>query len=229
MERMRYEADGKVARIVFDDGKANAMSVPFFEELGALLDRAESAGAGALVLAGRPGMFSGGLDLKLLPTLSREGLRELSATFARTMLRVFTLPIPTVAAVTGHAIAGGAVLAYACDRRYAVDGRFRLQLNEVAIGIPMPSWMASIASTAIPPGQHVAALLHARAFTPAEALALGILDGLLPEGGDVVRHATEQTADVTALPRDAYATSKRRLRAAEVERVLALLDGELAG
>lgn len=229
MDRMRYEIDGKIARIVFDDGKANAMSVPFFEELGALLDRAESEGAGALVLAGRQGMFSGGLDLKLLPTLSRDGLRELSAAFARTMLRVYTLPIPTVAAVTGHAIAGGAVLAFACDRRYAVDGRFRLQLNEVAIGIPMPSWMAAIASSAIPPGQHVAALLHARAYAPAEALALGIVDGLVPEGGDVVRHATEHTADVAALPRDAYATSKRRLRAAEVERVLALLESELAG
>lgn len=229
MDRMTYETDGKIARIVIDDGKANAMSVPFFAELGALLDRAESDGAGALVIAGRTGMFSGGLDLKLLPTLSRDGLRELSATFARTMLRVYTLPIPTVAAITGHAIAGGAVLALACDRRYAIDGRFRLQLNEVAIGIPMPSWMAAIASSAIPPGQHVAALLHARAFAPPESLALGIVNGLVPEGGDVVRHAVESAADVAALPRDAYATSKRRLRAAEVERVLALLDGELAG
>jgi enoyl-CoA hydratase len=229
VQRMRYEVDGKVARIVLDDGKANAMSVPFFAELAALLDRAESEGAGALVLAGRAGMFSGGLDLKLLPTLDREGLRELSATFARTMLRVFTLPVPTVAAITGHAIAGGAVLAYACDRRYGVDGRFRLQLNEVAIGIPMPSWMAAIAAAALPATAHVDALLHARAFAPADAHRLGILHGLVPEGGDVVRHATEQSADLVALPRDAYATTKRRLRAADVARVEALLEGELAG
>ena len=229
MERMQYEVDGKVAQIRFDDGKANAMSVPFFAELGGLLDRAESERVGALVFAGRPGMFSGGLDLNLLPTLSREGLRELSATLARTMLRVFTFPIPTIAAMTGHAIAGGAVLVYACDRRYAIDGRFRLQLNEVAIGIPMPSWMAAIASAAIPPHLHVAALLHARAYSPAEAAEHGILTGLIPEGGDVVRHATDQAADLLALPRDAYAASKRRLRAAEVERVLSLLDGELAG
>jgi len=227
MERMQYQVDGKIACIRIDDGKANAMSVPFFAELGALLDRAQSDGVGALVLAGRSGMFSGGLDLKLLPTLSREGLRELSATFATTMLRVFTLPIPTVAAVTGHAIAGGAVLAYACDRRYAVDGRFRLQLNEVAIGIPMPSWMAAIASTALPSRLHVEALLHARAYAPSEAAAHGIVNGLVAEGGDVVHHAIEHAADLVALPRDAYATSKRRLRAAEVARVTALLEGEL--
>jgi len=229
MERMRYEIDGKVARISFDDGKANAMSVPFFDELGALLDRAQSDGAGALVFAGRPGMFSGGLDLKLLPTLSSAELRELSARFARTMLRVFTLPIPTVAAITGHAIAGGAVLVYACDRRYAIDGRFRLQLNEVAIGIPMPSWMAAIAATAIPSTAHVEALLHAHAYSPGEALRRGILNGLVPEGGDVVRHAIDESSDLLALPRDAYATTKRRLRAAEVARVEALLEGELAG
>ena len=229
MERMRYEIDGKIARISLDDGKANAMSVPFFTELGALLDRAEADGAGAVLIAGRAGMFSGGLDLKLLPTLSSAGLRELSATFARTMLRVFSLPIPTVAALTGHAIAGGAVLAYACDRRYGLDGRFRLQLNEVAIGIPMPSWMAAIAATAIPSTAHVEALLHARAYAPGEALQRGILTGLVPEGGDVVQHATLQSADLLALPRDAYATTKQRLRAAEVERVTALLEGELAG
>ncbi|MBM4245437.1 MAG: enoyl-CoA hydratase/isomerase family protein [Deltaproteobacteria bacterium] len=111
MDRMRYESDGRIARVVIDDGKANAMSVPFLEELTHLLDRAEGDGSSALVIAGRAGMFSGGLDLKLLPMLSREGLRELSETFARTMLRVFTFPLPTVAAITGHAIAGGAVLA----------------------------------------------------------------------------------------------------------------------
>jgi enoyl-CoA hydratase len=229
MERMRYERDGNVARISFDDGKANAMSVPFFTELGALLDRAESDGSALLVFAGRTGMFSGGLDLKLLPTLTSAGLRELSASFARCMLRVFTLPLPTVAAVTGHAIAGGAVLAYACDRRYGVDGRFRLQLNEVAIGIPMPSWMAAIAASAIPSTAHVEALLHAHAYAPGEALQRGILNGLVPEGGDAVGHAIAQCADLLALPRDAYATTKRRLRAADVARVEALLEGELAG
>lgn len=229
MDRMRYESDGRIARIVIDDGKANAMSVPFFAELTQLLDRAEGDGSCALVIAGRAGMFSGGLDLKLLPTLSREGLRELSETFARTMLRVFTFPLPTVAALTGHAIAGGAVLAYACDRRYAADGRFRLQLNEVAIGIPMPSWMAAVGGSAIPSHLHVAALLHARAYAPAEAFANGMVNGLVAEGGDVVAHAMEQCADLAAFPRDAYATTKRRLRAADIARVTALLPDELAG
>ena len=229
MERMRYESDGRITRILLDDGKANAMSVPFFQELTHLLDRAEGDGSSAVVIAGRAGMFSGGLDLKLLPTLSRDGLRELSETFARTMLRVFTYPLPTVAALTGHAIAGGAVLAYACDRRYALDGRFRLQLNEVAIGIPMPTWMAAVAGSVIPPHLHVEALLHAHAYAPPEAFANGMVNGLAAEGEDVLALAIEGCAHLAAFPRDAYATTKRRLRAADVARVTALLPDELAG
>lgn len=229
MDRIRYDLEGGIARISLDDGKANAMSVPFFEELGAVLDRAEADGAGAVLFCGRPGMFSGGLDLKLLPSLTREGLHDLSRAFARTMLRVFTLPIPTVAACTGHAIAGGAILAFACDRRYAVEGPFRIQMNEVAIGIPLPSWMLLVAGSAIPPRWHVDALLHARTYSPREAHERGFLTGLVPEGGDVVAHATAAATDLLALHREAYATSKRRLRGADTERVLELLEHELPG
>jgi enoyl-CoA hydratase/carnithine racemase len=89
--------------------------------------------------------------------------------------------------------------------------------------------MAAIAATAIPTSAHVEAMLHAHAYSPAEALQRGILNGLVPEGGDVVRHATLESADLLTLPRDAYATTKRRLRAAEIARVEALLEGELAG
>src|SRR5882724_5165267 len=107
-DRISYAVDGNVARITLDDGKVNAMSLPFFEALGAALDRAERERPGAVIITGRPGVFSAGLDLKLLPTLGAAELRTTLITFARTMLRVFLFPIPTVAAVGGHAIAGGA-------------------------------------------------------------------------------------------------------------------------
>ncbi|MEW6272199.1 MAG: enoyl-CoA hydratase-related protein [Thermodesulfobacteriota bacterium] len=226
---MRYEIDDRVARITLDDGKANAMSVPFFDELERLLDRADADGAGALVIAGRPGMLSGGLDLKLLPTLSRDALNELTRRFARTMLRVFTLPMPTVAACTGHAIAGGAILSFACDVRLALDGPFRIQMNEVAIGIPVPSWMLLIAGAAVPSRCRAEVLLHARVYGPREASEHGIVSELVADGGDPVGRATERAAALAALSRDAYATTKRRMRAADAERALALLEGELPG
>ena len=148
-----YEAGERIARIALDDGKVNAMSLGFFEALGAALDRAERERPGAVIITGRPGVFSAGLDLKLLPTLGAAELRTTLITFARTMLRVFLFPIPTVAAVGGHAIAGGALLMFACDLRVAADTAARLRLNEVAIGLALPSWAILIARSAIPPAR----------------------------------------------------------------------------
>jgi enoyl-CoA hydratase len=225
--RIAYQIAQGVAHITLDDGKANAMSVPWFAELGAALDRAQADGAGALVLRGRPRFFSGGLDLKLLPGLSPAELRELSETFARTMLRVHVFPIPTVACVTGHAIAGGAVLAFACDVRFATDGAFRIQMNEVAIGIPLPAWMAWIAESAVPATARSEVLLHARAFTPADALARGMLHGLGATEAETDRLASQRAAELRALDRAAYAESKRRLREAGAARALERLHEEL--
>jgi len=158
MEKVTYGIEDGIAQITMDDGKANAMNWGFFEEMGKSMDQAESDGAKALVIKGRPGFFSGGLDLKLLPTLSASELGDFLITFARTMLRVFSFPVPTIAAITGHAIAGGAMLAFACDRRFTLD-----------IGLPLPSWMFLIARSAIPSRWRNEALLHARAYNPNEA------------------------------------------------------------
>jgi len=225
--RIAYETLGGIARITLDDGKANAMSVPWFSELGAALDRAEADAAGALLVRGRPRFFSAGLDLKLLPSLPPAGLRELSESFARTLLRLHAFPIPTVACVTGHAIAGGAVLAFACDARFATDGPYRIQMNEVAIGIPLPSWMLCIGESAIPATARNEALLHARAYTPAEALARGIVDGVGATSEEAERLASERARSLLSLNRAAYTESKRRLREAGGRRALERLREEL--
>lgn len=223
---IRYEKTGVLARITLDDGKANAMSVPWFEALGAALDRAEADGAGALVVAGREGFLSGGLDLKVLGGLTPDGVTELARAFARTMLRVFTLPIPAVAAVTGHAIAGGAVLAMACDTRFATAGAYKIQLNEVAIGLPMPTWMAQIAASAVPSQRWTEAMLHARAYPPEEAHAAGIVGGVGASAAEALERAVAAARALPLLDRAAYAESKKRLRAPALERSLAALDAE---
>jgi enoyl-CoA hydratase len=211
-----YASSDNVASISMDDGKANVMSVPMFVLFNEALDRAERENVRLLVIRGRPGMFSGGLDMRLLPTLSPAEIGTLAREFARTMLRVFTFPCPTAAAVTGHAIAGGAILAAACDRRFAADGPYRFQINEVAIGIPVPSWMLLIARTAVPPHHHVEAILHARPFDPRAALARGIVEAVVNAGEDVGDAAVKACADLAALSPPAYAETKRRMRAPEV-------------
>jgi enoyl-CoA hydratase/carnithine racemase len=156
-------------------------------------------------------------------------MRELSESFARTFLRLHALPIPTLACVTGHAIAGGAVLAFACDARFATEGPFRIQMNEVAIGIPLPRWMIFIGESAIPATSRNEFLLHARAYSPAEALARGVVDGVGATPEETERLASERAKSLLALNRGAYAESKRRLREAGTERALAHLREELGG
>ena len=170
MEKVTYILEDGIAQITMDDGKANSMNWIFFEEMGKSMDQAENDGAKVLVITGRPGFFSGGLDLKLLPTLSASEMGDFATTFARTMLRVFSFPVPTIAASTGHAVAGGAMLTFACDRRFAIDGPYRIQMNETSIGITLPSWMFLIARSAIPSQWRNEALLHARVYNPKEAL-----------------------------------------------------------
>jgi enoyl-CoA hydratase len=225
--RIGYELKDGIARITLDDGKANAMSTAWFRELSAGLDRAQTDQAGALLLRGRPRFFSGGLDLKLLPTLSPAEMREMTECFANTFLRVHTLPIPTVACVTGHAIAGGAVLAFACDARYATEGPYRIQMNEVAIGIPLPRWMLFVAESAIPATARNEFLLHARAYTPAEALARGVVDGVGATPEACERLASQRIQALLQLNRAAYAESKRRLREEGAARALESLRQEL--
>jgi len=229
MEKITYSLKDGIAQITMDDGKANSMNWIFFEEMGESMDQAENDGAKLLVIKGRPGFFSGGLDLKLLPTLSASEMGDFATTFARTMLRVFSFPVPTIAVSTGHAVAGGAMLTFACDRRFAIDGPYRIQMNETSIGIALPSWMFLIARSAIPSRWRNEALLHARAYNPNEAMERGILDAVAKDADSLAAQVKAATAELLSLNLPAYAASKKNLRQAEIEHVLDLLKKDLSG
>jgi enoyl-CoA hydratase len=228
MSTIGYQLEERVAVLTLDDGKVNAMSLAFFEALNAALDRAEREVPGALVFNGRPGVFSAGLDLKLLPTLPAEAMAKTLVAFGRVMLRVFTFPIPTVAAVSGHAIAGGAILAFACDRRAVADGAFRLQLNETAIGLTLPTWAITISESVVPVRWRTEALLHARPYAPSEALERGLVD-VVTRPERLLDEARALAAPLTALDQKAYAATKLRQRAMVVRWASELLEHEMSG
>jgi enoyl-CoA hydratase len=228
MEKTTYSIKDGIAQITMDDGKANAMNWEFFEEMGKSMDQAENDGAKALVITGRPGFFSGGLDLKLLPTLSPAEFGDFATRFAQTMLRVFSFPIPTIAAITGHAIAGGAMLSFACDRRFALDGSYRIQMNETLIGIDLPAWMFLIAGSAIPSRWRNEALLHSRAYNPNEALERGILDAVTQDADSLAAQVKDATTEMLNLNLSAYAGSKKNWRQEQIEHAMDLLKKGLS-
>jgi len=225
---MEYTPRGPLAVIQFDDGKVNAMDPAFFDELNAALDRAEREKPGALVLAGREGFFSPGLNIKVLPTLPPDELVRTLHSFGHTLLRLWTFPVPTVAAVTGHAVAGGLFLALACDQRVMARGPFRLHANEHAIGLPLPTWAQVITASVVTGAPYVHMMLHARPFGVDEALDLRLVDEVV-DAGMVISRAREVGASLAGLAQPAYAHSKTRLRRRDFDWATALVPKEMAG
>lgn len=208
MSPIGLQRDDNLALLTLDDGKANAMNGAFLTALEDALREAE--GADALVIAGRPGFYSGGLDIKTLPKLPTEELRAVLEQFARVMLRIFTHPRPVLSAVTGHAIAGGTVLLLAGDYASSATGAFRMGLNETALGIGLPQFIVEMARLRVLPSALHAVIAEGRIFDPVQAERIGLVDDLhAPEG--LLAEVTERARRLAALP-SAYGENKRKLR-----------------
>ncbi len=219
-----YEIDGTVAVIRLDDGKANAFSHQFLDELTAALDRAE-AEARAVVVIGRPGRFSAGFDLATM-TASDEAMRDLLRAGTDMLLRLYASPLPIVAACTGHAIAAGALALLVMDLRVGVAGSYRVGLNEVAIGIRLPILAMELATARLVPSAVELALVG-ELLDPPRALAAGYLDRLV-HADDLEREAYGAAARFAALDRDTFRRSKELRRAEVVARIRDTLDDDLA-
>jgi len=229
MNKMQYSIEEKVALIKLDDGKMNVMNWDFFQELNSSLDQAIVDQAAAVIFTSRPGVFSAGLDLKLLVTQTLPEALKFQRAFAETMLRVYLFPLPTIAAYCGHSIAGGAILSFACDRFIAADGPYKVQINEVANKMIIPTWISIICRSSIPPRYWKEALLHARVYSPREACEKGIIDDLVPEGADVLEAARAYARDLFKLDARAYGATKKIMRQKDVDYALQVLEKELVG
>jgi enoyl-CoA hydratase len=168
-----------VATVTMNTNKANAQNPSFFRDMHAALDRLEhELPQAALVLTGQGSVFSAGLDFDyhfpLFATMSRTAVREWFDEYRATNLRLFTFPRPKVAAINGHAYAGGLITALACDYRVAVDTA-QFSLNEVPIGIPMPSVYIEMMRHAIGPMPTSLLTLSGIVIDTAEAYRLGLV------------------------------------------------------
>ena len=183
---MDLETSADVAILRLAAGKANAMSQEFLARLNQLLDRLAASPARAAVMIGTGKSFSAGLDLPSLIALSREAMRAFIVEFEATMLRVFRLERPLVAAVNGHAIAGGCVLALQADARIAAAGGAKIGLNETSLGIGLPAVVLETLRCQVPPASLVPIALEGRLFG---------VDGNPPSSAAwVAQHATPSAA-----------------------------------
>lgn len=204
---MRIERDGELAILRMEAGKANAMTHAMLDGLAARLEEALSSDARAIVLTGDGKAFSAGLALTELIDLDRAAMREAIDRFTRVMVTLFTAERPIVAAIDGHAIAGGCVLACQCDVRLVADTPLRIGLNEVQLGIGMPAVVLEPLRTFLPPASFLPVVLEGKLFAPAEAHALGLVDEVVP-AGELHARACGRARELAAVPGAAFAQVK---------------------
>jgi enoyl-CoA hydratase len=190
--------------------------------LARAFEEAARNGARGVVLTGYDRFFSAGLDLVSLYDLGRGELDGFVAEFDRVMLQVFAFPRPVVAAVNGHAVAGGCVLAFACDARLMAATEARIGLNEIRLGLPFPAAALEIARQAVPAESLDGALYGGQLYTPEEALSRGFVDGL--DAADVVAAARGFCERLADLPANAFQTIKASLKAPAMRQAEATRD-----
>ena len=214
-----YRLEDSVAVITLDDGKANAFSTAAVSHLESLLDQVEADGARALVIAGRPGRFSAGFNLDEM-TASVEGMRALVVAGARLWARIYGLGIPTVAACTGHALAGGALTLLSCDLRIGADVPAKIGLNEVAIGLTLPKFAVEFARDRLVKTAFDAATMGGQVYDVQGALKAGFLDQVVP-ADDLLPTAMAEARRLGQLRTAAYAGTKQNARAEMIAKVMA--------
>ena len=175
----------------------NALNSDLTRKLTAAVDEAREAGA--IVIAGQPGLFSAGLDVPGLLALDRDALTAMFVDLWRAQRAIATSPIPIVFAITGHCPAGGTVLAINGDYRVMAQGEFRLGLNEVQVGL-FPGGPIHGAFKLLVGGHTAQLLTRGALIDPPTALRMGLVDELC-EAAAVTSRAVEVARELCALPR----------------------------
>jgi enoyl-CoA hydratase/carnithine racemase len=213
------ERDAGVVVLTADRPPANAMDLTLLGDVLEAIGQVASDPPRALVLAGRPGFFSAGVDLKVIPGYDPEEQRQMIASINAMALGVYELPCPVIGAITGHAIAGGLVLALCTDVRIASSAG-RYGLTEVKVGVPYPQAAIGVVAAELAPHAARVLALGNELIGAAECRRLGAFDEVA-DPDDVVARALELAASLGAFPPEVYARTKRELRGATTARLRA--------
>lgn len=190
----------------------NALDPDLVRALRDALGAAPRDGVRGIVLAGRPGLFSAGLDVPALLQLDRATFREFWRDFFGLCGDLAASPLPIAAALTGHSPAGGAVLAIMCDYRVLARGDFRIGLNETQVGLVVPEVIQAAMRRLVGPHDAERLMVAGTMLDPEAALAVGLVDELA-EPAAVVARATERVDTLLALPPLAMSGTRRLARA----------------
>ena len=183
METIEYRKRDGVAAITMSRPKANGLNIALVSELNAALEDAKADdGVRAVVIASNlPRFFSAGFDANEVFLYNREQMGEYLKGYGGLVHRIFHFPKPTLAAMNGHAFAGGAIVALGCDFRLWVQGDYGYALNEVNVGVVIPPHLFAMLKDAAGPAWARRMVLTGDAVKADQALAIGLVDEVVEE------------------------------------------------
>lgn len=225
-DRVAYRLEDGVATLTLDDGKVNVMSVGMLRDIGAALDRAEKDEAIIVLRSAVKGIFSAGFDLKIFAANDIARSLEMVKAGAELALRLMAYPFPTIGVMEGHAYPMGAFLLLACDMRIGVAGKFRIGLNEVAIGIAPPGFAIALARSRLHPAWLSRTVTLGEMFEPDDAVVAGFLDRVV-SGSELSRTVEAAIAALRGIHRPSHALAKQRLRSAAMAEMRTVIETEL--
>lgn len=207
------EQDG-IAVLTIASGKVNAMSPEFLAEARTALEAArKNEGTRAIILTGGESrFFSFGLDVARLLGFERPQMTLFLKDLNQLLASLFLFPKPVVAAVNGHAMAGGLLMAACADARVGAEGDFSIGLSEVQLGIAAPAASLRILARRVGEARAREVALTGTVYKPETAREMGLLDELVPPE-KLMDRARERAAALGALPPGGFALNKRYLGA----------------
>lgn len=224
----RDDRDG-IALLRMEHGKANAVDSELFDALGAHLTALERDPVDAVVLTGSGSIFSAGVNLFRVLEGGPAYLQDFLPTLSGVLRQLFLAPFPIVAAINGHALAGGCIVAAATDHRVMTDEPgAKVGVTELLVGVPFPAFPLEVLRALLAPHHAQELVLTGQPLAAEEALRRGLVDQVVP-AAEVLGRARAMARRLGDVPRRAFAITKRQLRQPVLDRIAALqaIDAEV--
>jgi enoyl-CoA hydratase/carnithine racemase len=225
LKTMHVELEEGTAIVTLDRGVTNPINLELLNELAQTLDivRLRSDVRSLALKSANDKFFSIGFDIPQLFDLQKADFLRFYRAFNQVCLDVYTLPKPTAAAITGHAIAGGCILTLCCDYRFIAEGRTLMGLNEIKLGVPVP-YPADYILRYLIGLQHARDVMDSGEFhQPEKLFRMGMVDQVLPLE-EVLLKSVEKVRSLGSLPTAAFAEIKRNRTETVEAQILARLE-----
>ncbi len=214
---IHIEREGAVSVLRIEHGKVQAMDLELMMAFSEALDELRSRRPGAVILTGTGSAFSAGVDLPRLLEGGTDYVKKFVPVLCEGVQKLFAFPRPVIAAVNGHAIAGGCILVCACDYRIMAEGSARLGVPELLVGVALPPIVLEVLRFALP-NEHLQELVYlGQTYSAEKALSLGLVDEIV-KAESLLERAKAVADWLASAPLSAFESCKHQLRQPFIER-----------